>query len=50
MAVGLFQQLQPPESDKPQVAASKQSVPDLYEDLDFYLWLADHKGTGDSST
>ena len=50
MAVGLFQLAQPPETDNPQVATSKQSVPDLYEDLDFYLWLADHKGTGDSST
>ncbi len=50
MAVGLFELVQPPETDNPQVAASKQSVPDLYEDLDFYLWLADHKGTGDSST
>ena len=23
---------------------------ELYEDLDFYLWLADHKGNSDSST
>ncbi len=48
--VGLFQLVSPPETDRPQVATSTQSVPDLYEDLDFYLWLADHKGTGDSST
>ncbi len=32
------------------VAAGGQKVPDLYEDLDFYLWLADHKGNRDSST
>ncbi len=34
----------------PQVAAGEAQVPDLYEDLDFYLWLADHKGKPDSST
>ena len=50
VAVGLFQLVSPPEPDKPQLATSTQSVPDLYEDLDFYLWLADHKEPGDSST
>ena len=25
-------------------------VPEIYEDLDFYLWLADHKASRDSST
>jgi ferric-dicitrate binding protein FerR (iron transport regulator) len=49
-AVGLFHLLPAPESGNPQVATSNQSVPDLYEDLDFYLWLADHKAPGDSST
>lgn len=49
-AVGLFHLLPTPERENPQVAASNQSVPDLYEDLDFYLWLADHKAPGDSST
>jgi ferric-dicitrate binding protein FerR (iron transport regulator) len=38
-------------NDTPQVAASSPAtVPDLYEDLDFYLWLADHKASSDSST
>lgn len=50
VAVGLFRLQPAPETSPPQVTASKQNVPDLYEDLDFYLWLADHKGTGDSST
>lgn len=50
VTVALFSLLPGPESDSPQVAASSQSVPDLYEDLDFYLWLADHKAPGDSST
>ena len=41
-----------PESDYPpgQLADNSSEVPDLYEDLDFYLWLADHKGAADSST
>jgi len=43
--------LQPgPQYDSPQIATSGQAVPDLYEELDFYLWLADHKGSADSST
>jgi ferric-dicitrate binding protein FerR (iron transport regulator) len=50
VAVGLFDLLSPPETSQPQVATSTQRVPDVYEDLDFYLWLADHKSTGDSST
>jgi hypothetical protein len=50
VTVALFQLLPAPDSGKPQVAASSQNVPDLYEDLDFYLWLADHKNTSDSST
>ncbi len=39
-----------PPPPAPRVAASDATVPDLYEDLDFYLWLADHKGKRDSST
>ena len=50
VTVALFSLLPGPGSDSPHVAASSQSVPDLYEDLDFYLWLADHKAPGDSST
>jgi len=51
-AVGLISILPSPQSPPaPQVAVSEPNpVPDLYEDLDFYLWLADHKGSGDSST
>jgi ferric-dicitrate binding protein FerR (iron transport regulator) len=49
-AVGLFRLLPPTAPDPAQVAAHSQNVPDVYEDLDFYLWLADHKGSGDSST
>ncbi len=31
--------------------AGTGDVPELYEELDFYLWLADHKAnTGDSAT
>lgn len=49
-AVGLFRLLPPTDTDPSQIAASGQNVPEVYEDLDFYLWLADHKGPGDSST
>jgi len=43
--------LQPGEQNtNPQIATRSQATPDLYEDLDFYLWLANHKGTGNSST
>ncbi len=38
------------QNDNPQIATSNQAVPDLYEDLDFYLWLADHRDARDSST
>jgi hypothetical protein len=50
VAVALFHLLPTPDTGEPRVAASSQAVPDLYEDLDFYLWLADHKSTSDSST
>jgi ferric-dicitrate binding protein FerR (iron transport regulator) len=55
-AVGLVSLLPSPQAPAPQLAVQEQAapVPDLYEDLDFYLWLADHKGnpqgSGDSST
>jgi hypothetical protein len=55
-AVGLVSLLHSPQAPAPQLAVKEQAapVPDLYEDLDFYLWLADHKdnqqGSGDSST
>ncbi len=31
-------------------AGTPGEVPEVYEDLDFYLWLADHKAARDSST
>jgi hypothetical protein len=37
-----------PDTRMAQTAA--ENTPVLYEDLDFYLWLADHKGDSDSST
>jgi hypothetical protein len=39
---------QPAQSPAPTVQAMTDN-PDLYEDIDFYLWLADHqKGSGES--
>ncbi len=38
----------PPDTRMAQTA--QETTPVLYEDLDFYLWLADHKGNSDSST
>ncbi|MGD8312960.1 MAG: hypothetical protein PVJ66_10225 [Gammaproteobacteria bacterium] len=51
VSVGLWS-LQPDQTTPPQLAAQHgQEVPELYEDLDFYLWLADQEnGTaGDDS-
>ena len=50
VAVALFNLL--PETDSPpaQLAENGSDIPDVYEDLDFYLWLADHKATDDPST
>ena len=43
--------LQLPDGDEPRLAAtSPAAVPEVYEDLDFYLWLADHETSEDSST
>lgn len=52
VAVGVVSLLPSPQTPPaPRIAASDPTrVPDLYEDLDFYLWLADHKGSADSST
>ena len=50
VAVALVNLQPEPRNDGPQIANNSQAAPDLYEDLDFYLWLADHKGSGDSST
>jgi hypothetical protein len=38
--------VKPVQSPEPQLAdSSAVEVPELYEELDFYLWLADHKGS-----
>ncbi len=43
--------LQSPEGDETRLAATSPApVPEVYEDLDFYLWLADHETSRDSST
>lgn len=50
VAVALFNLIPIAENDPAQIAGNSSEVPALYEDLDFYLWLADHKDPGDSST
>jgi hypothetical protein len=50
ISVGVWT-LQPDPATAPQLASqTAQEVPDLYEDLDFYLWLADQENgaTGDN--
>jgi hypothetical protein len=43
--------LQSPHTGDTQMAGTTPgAVPEIYEDLDFYLWLADHKASPDSST
>jgi hypothetical protein len=45
VSVNQWQQTQPAQT---QVAKSTNGeVPEVYEDLDFYLWLADHKASSD---
>jgi hypothetical protein len=51
LAVLVIKPLQSPDSDDTQLAGTTPgAVPEIYEDLDFYLWLADHKSSPDSST
>ena len=51
VAVILVNPLQQPDSDDTQLAGTgRTDTPEVFEDLDFYLWLADHKDTEDSST
>jgi predicted anti-sigma-YlaC factor YlaD len=39
--------IQPGEESRPQLTAqSGAAIPDTYEDLDFYLWLANQQDTG----
>lgn len=49
VAVLLVKPVLEPESSDTRVAShDTREVPEVYEDLDFYLWLADHKGEKDS--
>ena len=51
VAVLVVQPLRSPDTDDTQLAGTTPgAVPEVYEDLDFYLWLADHKASPDSST
>ncbi len=51
VAVLLVKPALEPESDSARLASNgNKEVPELYEDLDFYLWLADHKEQDDSRT
>jgi predicted anti-sigma-YlaC factor YlaD len=51
VAVLAVKPLQSPDEQQTRVAGTTPAaVPEVYEDLDFYLWLADHKATADSST
>jgi len=50
LAVALINLQPAPKNAGPRVADRGQTEPDLYEDLDFYLWLAEHRRSGDSST
>ena len=51
IAVLLIKPALDPEPEQARLAdSSAGEVPELYEELDFYLWLADHKGDKDSRT
>jgi hypothetical protein len=50
VAVLVSNPLQQPDEEIQVAETAPQEVPELYEDLDFYLWLADHKHSGDSAT
>jgi negative regulator of sigma E activity len=51
VAVLLVKPALEPDADDTRVAGTATTeVPELYEELDFYLWLADHKGDKDSRT
>ena len=51
VAVLLVKPALEPDSDEARLAGTDtKEVPELYEELDFYLWLADHKGDKDSRT
>jgi hypothetical protein len=46
VSIGIWTQL--PENDSQQqiVAQDSRMIPDIYEDLDFYLWMANQKDNG----
>ena len=51
VAVLLIKPALQPEPEQARLAGGNATeVPELYEELDFYLWLADHKGDKDSRT
>ena len=51
VAVLLVKPALEPEPDEARLASTDvREVPELYEELDFYLWLADHKEDKDSRT
>ena len=51
VAVLLVKPALEPESEEARLASTDaREVPELYEELDFYLWLADHKEDKDSRT
>ena len=51
VAVLLVKPALQPDSNEARLASSEsREVPELYEELDFYLWLADHKEDKDSRT
>jgi predicted anti-sigma-YlaC factor YlaD len=51
IAVLAVRPLQSPDGQQTRVAGTTTgAAPEVYEDLDFYLWLADHQATPDSST
>jgi len=51
VAVLVVKPLQSPDMGDTRLAGTTPgAVPEIYEDLDFYLWLTDHKASPDSST
>ena len=51
VTVVLVNPLQDTGNNDLQLASSgEENTPEVFEDLDFYLWLADHTDTDDSST
>ena len=51
VAVLVVKPLQSPDTGDTRLAGTTpDAVPEIYEDLDFYLWLTDHKASPDSST